>query len=314
LALQCLSPTAFPYSHPCIRSVWDLAVWTCCTSEATSFKHVFFFVFAAGWGTTGFCLIWGNKKTKRDGESFSCCNCQKQGKLRVFQALQAAEGCERTRSKLMRADVQLLPPVPPARPWQNPKPQRNASVGAPSLPPATAPATSSSYFSRPLLPDGNAGRKSHRSSQRHVFFISCLQRRAEERRRGGEVFVELGFIFFYSFFLFFLQHSLFRGVSCVINAEWLRQLLRFKVVSHPLAAVGDAGALSQSCACNPLGPPRPAGWEEPQMGGRGHRGVQGVAQGYGDVPPARSPQGAHVWDSPSCGGWLHSHPKWPERG
>lgn len=68
LALQCLSPTSYPYSHPCVHSVWDLVVWTCSTSKVTSFIHDLLFAFASGWGMTGFCLIWGNRKKKRQGD------------------------------------------------------------------------------------------------------------------------------------------------------------------------------------------------------------------------------------------------------
>lgn len=60
------------------------------------------------------------------------------------------------------------------------------------------------------------------------FFFFCYLNGGGQRsaKAGGKGFV--GF--------FFMQHELLRGVSCVINAEWLRQLLWFKVVSHSLRA------------------------------------------------------------------------------
>lgn len=95
LFLQCLSPKLPPYSHPCIHSVWDVAVWTCFASEVMSFKHVLLSAFASGWGTTGLCLVWGIK-INRARETFSCCDCQSRnssGFLKARRQLGAASEC-----------------------------------------------------------------------------------------------------------------------------------------------------------------------------------------------------------------------------
>lgn len=84
------------------------------------------------------------------------------------------------------------------------------------------------YF-YPIRPNGNPALKKQKEIILIFFlFFFCYLSGGGQRsaKAGGKGFV--GF--------FFMQHELLRGVSCVINAEWLRQLLWFKVVSHSLRA------------------------------------------------------------------------------
>lgn len=96
------------------------------------------------------------------------------------------------------------------------------------------PAASFSFFFPllyfyPIRPNGNPALKKQKEIILIFFlFFFCYLSGGGQRsaKAGGKGFV--GF--------FFMQHELLRGVSCVINAEWLRQLLWFKVVSHSLRA------------------------------------------------------------------------------
>lgn len=316
LALQCLSPTSYPYSHPCVHSVWDLVVWTCSTSKVTSFIHDLLFAFASGWGMTGFCLIWGNRKKKRQGD-LSLLWLPKQEKLRIFQAVWAAGVCKPMRSQLKRTGVQLplllfqqLPPVPPPgstpaelKPWQNP------SVGAPSLPPPQLqPEQPLSFIFHTRSSQMETLVKNLAEAARDTyFFLSVVEGRGVTAGRVGGRVCGAGFFF------------PFRNTSC--SGECL--------VLLTLSGSGNYCGLRSlviRCYCRRHGSAEPELFMQPSWSSQASRlgraangavGLHGGAEsnpGPWGHPPSPVVGCPRVRDSPACGGWLQSHPKWPEEG
>lgn len=200
-------PTLYPYSHPCIHSVWDLAVWTCSTSEATSFKHVLLSAFASGWGTTGFCVIWGGIKKKKRQRNLPLLWLPKQEKIRIFQASQAAgeraqSWWERVLSSRCCRYARSCLLSPPAPPWQNQSPGETPvwephGCSAPSLPLPVplAERPLSFIFHAQSSRTETLVKKFYRSSQRYIL-VSFFAEEGRGVTGRGEGFVGLFFFFF----------------------------------------------------------------------------------------------------------------------
>lgn len=79
-----------------------------------------------------------------------------------------------------------------------------------------------------------------------------------------------------------------------MNAEWLRQLLWFKVVSHPLLRQETGERWARAVHATLVVLPGQQVGKSLKWGNGGRVGVQRAVQGHGGILPARS-RGAHVY-------------------
>lgn len=166
--------------------------------------------FASGWGTTGFCLFWenNNNNNKQTGKPLVAVTARA-GKALNFSSLTGSWVLQRNAlpAEENRGSAPAAARAPAApKPW--PDPARASTVPAPAA---------AWIFSRLVLPGGNPSQNSGRSSWRSLYFFGLVCGGGQGSGRGKGLRSRGGVFFF-----FFLQCWLFRGVSCVINAEWLR--------------------------------------------------------------------------------------------
>lgn len=221
------------------------------------------------------------------------------------------------RSQLKRTGVQLplllfqqLPPVPPPgstpaelKPWQNP------SVGAPSLPPPQLqPEQPLSFIFHTRSSQMETLVKNLAEAARDTyFFLSVVEGRGVTAGRVGGRVCGAGFFF------------PFRNTSC--SGECL--------VLLTLSGSGNYCGLRSlviRCYCRRHGSAEPELFMQPSWSSQASRlgraangavGLHGGAEsnpGPWGHPPSPVVGCPRVRDSPACGGWLQSHPKWPEEG